>query len=195
MVPENELKWGTLRPGPDVFNFAPADWLLHYAQTNKIHMRGHTLVWHESFPAWLKTSLTPQNAEAELARHIGTVMGHYKGRLHSWDVVNEVLKPEDNVQGGWRKSPWLANIGPDYVELAFRLAAKSDPDVLLVWNENSIEEGVGIACKKTAGIAGSSQPVTRKRRACRRSRHSVASYKRARTRGRERVAKFSGRRE
>ena len=40
---------------------------------------------------------------------------------------------------GLRKSPWLDLLGPDYVEMAFRAAAKADPRAMLVYNENHLD--------------------------------------------------------
>lgn len=139
LVPEGELKWRTLRPSLKQFNFAPADALLQFAQQNQMQMRGHTLVWHQSIPKWFATEVNSRNAEGILVNHIQTVMGHYAGKLHSWDVVNEPIHLKDNRADGLRNSPWLQWLGPDYIELAFRTAAATDPNTLLVLNEFGLD--------------------------------------------------------
>lgn len=140
LVPEGELKWGQLRPTPDTFNFAPADWLLNFTQQHDMKFRGHTLVWYQGLPKWFSSYVNASNAKPLLLNHINTVVGRYAGKMQSWDVVNEVMNPKDNRPDGLRNSAWLQFLGPDYLELAFRTAAAADPRALLVWNENWLEE-------------------------------------------------------
>jgi endo-1,4-beta-xylanase len=139
LVPENDLKWKRLRPSADEFNFAAADWLLKFAQAHRLQIRGHTLVWHLSLPDWLKETLNSQNAERLLVNHIETVVGRYAGKMHSWDVVNEAIEPNDAQPNGLRHSPWFEALGEDYIELAFRAAAEADPNALLTYNDYGLE--------------------------------------------------------
>ncbi len=140
LVPDGELKWGQLRPSPDTYNFAPADWLLNFTQQNNMKLRGHTFVWYQRLPKWFDGYVTSANAKQVLTDHINTVMGRYAGKLQSWDIVNEVMNPKDNRPDGLRNSPWLRWLGPDYIEYAFRTAAAADPHTQLIWNENWLEE-------------------------------------------------------
>jgi len=139
LVAENSMKWGGLRPAADKFDFTQADRLMRFAGINGQKVRGHNLCWHESVPAWLKATATKDNARQLLTQHIETVAGHFRGRLHSWDVVNEAIDPKDGLPEGLRKTMWLDLIGPDYLELAFRTAAVADPDAKLTYNDYSIE--------------------------------------------------------
>lgn len=137
LVPENELKLGELRRNVDQFNFDAADWMVDFAETNNILFRGHTLIWNQSIPPWLRDYATQQNAEQLMMDHIKTVMGRYVGKIYSWDVVNEVVQlgqPNHLMQ-----SLWLEQVGSDYIEMAFRTAAEVDPNTLLVFNENRFE--------------------------------------------------------
>lgn len=138
VVPENELKWKALRPTPDRFNFAPGDWLLDFARSHNLLMRGHTLVWHRSLPDWFTSTVDSTNAEQILQQHIATVVKHYAG-LHSWDVVNEAINPDDGRADGLRQSPWLQFLGPDYIEIAFRAAHEADPQAMLVYNDYHLD--------------------------------------------------------
>lgn len=140
VVPELELKWAYLRPGPQTYNFSGADYLCEFAQANQMKFRGHTLVWHDALPSWFAGYVNSGNAQTVLLDHISTVMARYAGKVHSWDVVNEAISPADKRSDGLRNTPWLRYLGPGYIETAFRAAAQADPDALLVWNENSIEE-------------------------------------------------------
>jgi endo-1,4-beta-xylanase len=139
LVPENDLKWTDLRPSPDRFDFSKGDWLLQFARTHGMLLRGHTLVWHESLPPWFKKTVNRQNAEQFLTQHIQKVVGHYAGQIHSWDVVNEAIRVGDKQPNGLRKTPWLELLGADYIDLAFRVAAEADPKALLVYNDYGLE--------------------------------------------------------
>jgi endo-1,4-beta-xylanase len=74
-----------------------------------------------------------------LVEHIRTVVGRYRGRVHSWDVVNEAILPADNQPDGLRKSFWYGAVGPDYIELAFRTARQADPHAKLAYNDYGVE--------------------------------------------------------
>lgn len=143
IVPEWELKWSAgarpLRPTPHTFDFTSADAVALFASNHKLLLRGHTLVWHLSLPNWFSETVNSQNAEAYLNNHIQTVVGHYAGRMHSWDVVNEAIEPQDGLSEGLRKTPWLKFLGADYIKLAFQAAAEADPKALLVYNDYGLE--------------------------------------------------------
>jgi endo-1,4-beta-xylanase len=139
LVAENAMKWGGLRPAADKFDFTQADKLMRFASLSGQRVRGHNLCWHESIPGWLKATATKDNARQLLTQHIETVAGHFRGQLHSWDVVNEAINPPDGLPDGLRKTMWLDLIGPEYIELAFRTAAAADPQAKLTYNDYNIE--------------------------------------------------------
>jgi endo-1,4-beta-xylanase len=139
LVPEVELKWDALRPTPDSFNFGPTDWLQHFAGAHQMKFRGHPLVWYQSLPNWFNSYANRQNAKELMLNHISTVVGRYARKVHSWDVVNEALDPNERKPGGLRSKPWVDLIGPDYIDMAFHAAAQADPHAILVWNENHLE--------------------------------------------------------
>ena len=70
--------------------------------------------------------------------HIHTVVGRYKGKIKSWDVVNEAIAdgPGTNVL---RNSLWSEIIGPDFIAKAFQYAHEADPDALLRYNDYGLE--------------------------------------------------------
>jgi endo-1,4-beta-xylanase len=139
LVPENQMKWRATHPEQDRFDFTQADAFLNFAESHHLPARGHNLCWHEHNPAWLDPAITPQNAVSLLTTHIQAVVTRYKGRIHSWDVVNEAVDPTHKNPQGFRNSLWLQNIGENYVELAYRTAAKADPAALLTYNDYDIE--------------------------------------------------------
>src|SRR5689334_11524089 len=48
LVPENDMKWLLIhpRPGPDGYDFGPADAFVNFGLSNGMYLAGHTLVWH-----------------------------------------------------------------------------------------------------------------------------------------------------
>jgi endo-1,4-beta-xylanase len=139
LVPENELKWHSLRPSRDRFDFTQSDALFAFAKSHRIKVRGHTMVWHNSVPEWLKNGNSQLDVRQLMVDHIRTVVGRYRGRVHSWDVVNEAILPSDNQLDCLRKSFWFDRVGPDYIELAFRTARDADPHAKLAYNDYGIE--------------------------------------------------------
>lgn len=139
IVPENELKWVALRPAKDRFDFTQSDAFFDFAKVHKIQARGHTLVWHNSVPDWLRDGVDKLDVRQLLIEHIHTVIGRYRGRTHSWDVVNEAILPADGLEGSLRKSFWYEHVGPDYIDVAFRAAREADPHVRLSYNDYAIE--------------------------------------------------------
>ncbi|HEY4112527.1 MAG TPA: endo-1,4-beta-xylanase, partial [Rhizomicrobium sp.] len=70
---------------------------------------------------------------SRLIGYIEAVAGHYRGRMHSWDVVNEALLLDGT--GMYRDTLWLKAFGPSYIDIAFHAARAADPHALLVYND------------------------------------------------------------
>jgi endo-1,4-beta-xylanase len=153
-TPELHMKWNSLSSQPGVYDFANADKFVAFCASNRIKVRGHTLVWHDALPAWVGPQLTAETGQEMMTGHIRKVAGHFAGQLYSWDVVNEVLDPGSHRPDGLRDSPWLQNCGVNYIEQAFRATAAADPKALLIWNENYLEVSNGFGwAKRTAMLA------------------------------------------
>jgi endo-1,4-beta-xylanase len=132
------LKFDYLRPGPDAFEFGAADALIGFAEKNRLAVRGHTLVWNENLPDWLKR-LSGVEVERAFDEHIEKVATRYVGKLQSWDVVNEPFWPEHQQPFGFRNGPWLAAMGPSYIKRAFQRVRAIDKTAKLVLNEAHCE--------------------------------------------------------
>ena len=140
LVAEGETKRSAIEPREGQFNFRPADQLLAFAGRNGQSMRGHTLVWHEANPEWLLSRLEESPNERLLTDYIEKTAGHFQGKFHSWDVVNEAIDPDEGHDEGLRiSSPWYKAFGPGYIETAFHAAHAADPDVPLFYNELNLE--------------------------------------------------------
>lgn len=129
------MKWNVLQPKEGEFRFKPANPYVEAAAESKLRMRGHTLVWYEALPDWVPDAMK-KDAHGTMEKHITTVMQYYKGRVASWDVVNEAVEPDDGRPDGLRNNIFLETLGPDYIRLAFEMAHAADPDVQLVYNCN-----------------------------------------------------------
>jgi endo-1,4-beta-xylanase len=153
VVPENCLKWNMLRPSADTYNFADPDSLVAFAEAHKMKVRGHNFVWHEALPGWFAGTVSKDNAHKFLVDHIHTVGGRYRGKIHSWDVVNEAIWIPDGRPDGLRSSsPWFQMLGPEYIDIAFRTAREADPTALLTYNDYSIEYDNDEEGKKRAAV-------------------------------------------
>ena len=139
IVPENELKWDTLRPSPTTYDFTRADYLIHFARLHGKKIRGHCLAWHKQLPPWFAAVMHTGNAARMLTEHITTVVKRYAGQMHSWDVVNEQVETWDANVDGLRVTPWLTTLGSDYIDMAFRTAHAADPSAILVYNDYGLE--------------------------------------------------------
>ncbi|MFO7304059.1 MAG: endo-1,4-beta-xylanase [Gammaproteobacteria bacterium] len=135
---ENVLKAEAVNPEPGVYNFGPADAFVEFGEKHNMFIIGHTLVWHNQTPEWffLDEDGKPNTREAQIERmrhHIEVVAGRYKGRIHAWDVVNEVIGED----GQYRATKWVSAIGDgnELVRLAFQFAHQYAPDAELYYND------------------------------------------------------------
>jgi len=151
-VPESSLKWDQTEPRPGEFDFAEGDSIAAFAARNDMLVHGHTLVWYAAIPPWVSQLTTSGEARAALERHIATEVSRYRGRIWAWDVVNEPIEPADRLDGGYRNSVWLRCLGIAYVDLAFRLARATDPQVPLSLNEYGIEYATEAAGRKRQAL-------------------------------------------
>lgn len=135
LIPENAMKWDTVRHAEGRFDFAAADRLLAQADAMGAVVHGHCLLWHEALPAWF-----PERPDERLLRgHVGAVVGRYAGRVRSWDVVNEAVERNDRRPDGLRRSPWLETLGPAYLRMAFEAAHEADPAARLALADYGLE--------------------------------------------------------
>ncbi len=139
LVPENEMKWQAVRPGPEAFNFTAFDEMVRFAADNALSIRGHTLLWHRPqwMPGWLETYDFGTSPASEAARllntHIRTVTDRYRGKIVSYDVVNETVM-EDGTLAATALSRAMGST-ESLVDLAFHSARAQLPDAELVYND------------------------------------------------------------
>lgn len=137
---ESSMKFGALHPAQNVYDFRKADAIVAFAEKNNMRVHGHTLIWAKDSvqPAWLMNFKGDEAAwDALLKSHIQTVVKHFKGKVISWDVVNEAYA--DN--GTLKDNIWLRKLGPEYLGKAFFYAHEADPKALLFLNDYGQEFG------------------------------------------------------
>jgi len=145
LEPEDVLKWEVVHPEQQSFDFSQGDQIIDFAARHGMKVRGHTLVWHQQNPKWLTEGKYTSGELAQiLEKHIKTVVGHYRGKIFAWDVVNEAfdeLRPVKLRSTIWRDQPGivLAGNGTSYIERCFRWAHEADPQALLFYNEAGAE--------------------------------------------------------
>lgn len=107
------------KDGMPVCKFDTCDPALKFCMNNYIHMRGHTLIWHNQTPRWLffkdydektKKLVDAKTMERRMESYIRQVITHcqkkYPGVVYAWDVVNECVSVDPGsyveTKGGWK---------------------------------------------------------------------------------------------
>ncbi len=134
ITPENIMKWMYIQPEIDSFDFSMSDKYVSLGEKYDMFIVGHTLVWHSQLAPFMNEVKDSTIMANHIKDHINTIVGKYKGRIQSWDVVNEAL----NEDGTLRESIFLKVMGNDYINYAFQLAAEADPEAQLVYNDYNL---------------------------------------------------------
>lgn len=140
--------------GENNYDFSQTDPFFDFARNNNIIFRAHPMIWNEFNSPWVVEKFkNPDTTSAEIEQifvnHILTLGKQYAGKVHSWDVVNEVINVDDGRSDGLKdttisgirgeKYPaWLHYLGSEYIGQAFGIAAAADPEAILVLNENGL---------------------------------------------------------
>lgn len=136
ITPENEMKWSSIEAVQGVLDFTQADAEVAFAKDHHMTVRGHNLVWHNQLPNWLTSgTFTNQQLADILKQHIFDEVGHFKGKVWQWDVVNEPF----NEDGTLRDTIWEKALGPGYIADALTWAHEADPQAKLFLNDFNIE--------------------------------------------------------
>jgi GH35 family endo-1,4-beta-xylanase len=136
VTPENAMKWGTLQPVDAThWDFTQADAVVNAAEAAHQAIKGHTLIWHQQLPPFVNSSVAPADLQKMINANIDTVVGHYRGRLRAWDVVNEAIDDSANL----RDSVFSEAFGADFIAAAFKRAHKADPKAKLFYNDYGTE--------------------------------------------------------
>ena len=142
VTPENCMKPAVVQPAEGRFDFTQADAFVDFAGRHQLKVVGHCLVWakDDRTPPWFyRDGEKPASRELllqRMRRHIEAVVGRYRGRIATWDVVNEALDDGTNYL---RPSGWEKACGEDFIAAAFEVAHQADPKAVLVYNDYNNE--------------------------------------------------------
>lgn len=101
ITPEYDFMPEKLIDDKGKFTFENGDKIVAFAEKNQMPVFGHMLVWHFVTRKWLfenedGTTLPRAKALANLKMYIDGVVGHYRGRIRAWDVVNEAISDNES---------------------------------------------------------------------------------------------------
>lgn len=134
LTSEYEMKMNVMYPSEGNYDFSAADAIVGFAESNGLDVHGHALIWHNATPSWVENfSGTDAEFEAMVEDYITTTVTRYKGKVRSWDVVNEAL--EDSSGHPLRNSIFRQKMGDDYIKKCFQFARNADPDAILFYND------------------------------------------------------------
>ena len=136
LTPENVMKWEQIHPSRTRFDFDETDRLVEWAGRHAKRVRGHPLVWDQQLPRWLTSGKrNPVEVRRILIDHVTALVARYKGRVESWDVINEPFEDD----GDWSPTLFYKALRERYVEVSLRAARAADPDARLFINELAAE--------------------------------------------------------
>jgi endo-1,4-beta-xylanase len=142
MTAGNIMKMSYLHPSENSFTFDTADRFIDFAHSHGVDVHGHTLIWHSDYqvPGFMKNY--GGDFAGMLKRHVQTIVSHFRGKVVSWDVVNEALA-DDGGSGpnGLRNSVFYQKMGERFIDEAFINARAADPNADLFYNDYNIENG------------------------------------------------------
>jgi GH35 family endo-1,4-beta-xylanase len=143
ITPENSMKPGPVHPQENTWNWTQPEALVAFCQDNNIKTVGHCLAWHSQTNPWFFQGADRDVALARLKDHVHTLVGHFRGKMSGWDVVNEAISDTAGATDteNLRSSQWFQIVGPDFLTQAFKFAREADPAVPLHYNDYSIESG------------------------------------------------------
>ena len=133
---ENMMKSMHIHPQKDTFNFTEPDKFIDFGLKNNQFIVGHTLIWHSQLAPWIAEIKDSTEMAEFIKNHIQTIVGRYKGKVNSWDVVNEAL----NEDGTYRETVFYNALGEDYIALAFNTVAETDPETELYYNDYNMAD-------------------------------------------------------
>lgn len=131
------MSWQRMSPTPED-RFAGLDGNISVAQRANLRLTGYHLLWHQRLPAWFE-ALDRGAAERAIIDHVTAIGTRFGAATETWNVVNEAIRPADDVQGGLRRSPLQQKFGTAFFDVAFHAARQAAPQALRLYNDYDFE--------------------------------------------------------
>jgi endo-1,4-beta-xylanase len=123
-----------VEPLPGEFDFSLSDRQVAFAQANGLSIRGHALIYPNCdfcMRGWIVArAFSADELSAIIQAHVGQVVGHFRGQVGEWVVVNEPY-----YSPGRENDIFYQALGWNYVGLAFEAARAADPSARLLYND------------------------------------------------------------
>ncbi|HEY3332369.1 MAG TPA: endo-1,4-beta-xylanase [Capsulimonadaceae bacterium] len=108
---------------PNIYRRPAPDLCVEYCERNGITPKGHPLLWHQFWPAWLTGS--KREIEMRIVQRFEEIAARYGDRIRIWDVANEAQSPGVNPR-----------LPDSHVDFAFEHAARLFPTSTLTYNDD-----------------------------------------------------------
>jgi endo-1,4-beta-xylanase len=139
VTPEWEMKAESVIDADGREDWTRADRIVALAGAAGLKTFGNNIVWYEQVPVSLKRLDGDRRRFAQaFGDHVRSVAGRYAGKVVGWDVVNEAIA--DDGSGVRTRDAFFANLGVDYIRLAFEHAREADPRAVLFLNDYNLEQ-------------------------------------------------------
>jgi endo-1,4-beta-xylanase len=158
LTSENDMKpssYNGSRSGATVsgLTWTNSDRFVNAATVSGFKVHGHVLLWHRQNPNWinaLNSNTGKEIALGAMRSYITQVVSRYKGKIYSWDVLNEVFTDSVSPMANWKivmrtrgdrqgPNPWFLAIGSDFVFEGYKAARLADPGAILYYNDYNLD--------------------------------------------------------
>jgi endo-1,4-beta-xylanase len=145
VVCENEMKFESTERTIGQFSYTGGDGVSAFAVASQMKMRGHNFIWHSQSGSAQSAAKDRTSGLTVMRNHIEAVGGHFKTKIHEWDVLNEITA---DGSGGLRGTFWRTAIGDDYADSALAISRRViGTDGNLYYNDYG---GDGVNTKSTS---------------------------------------------
>ncbi|HEV2081906.1 MAG TPA: endo-1,4-beta-xylanase [Brevundimonas sp.] len=135
-TPEWEMKMEAILRPDGSLDFSRADVCADFAARHGLRLHGHALIWY-SQGADQFAGLDKAAFGEAYDRYVLAVTSRYRGKVVSWDVVNEAVAEDGD---GLRSHHWSQALGEiDHIRRAFDVAHTADPQAVLFLNDYNLE--------------------------------------------------------
>lgn len=153
MLTAPDIAWSTdieggkydLRPESDKFNFKIPDYLLDYANKNKLPVQlMHVFFGVENtIPSWVKEVNSKDEFYSMTDYHITTLLSHYKGKIDSYTLINEYFgnpfSHDPKLEYWHNKVKSLGITNEEFITHIFKTASETDSRARFIFNEYGME--------------------------------------------------------